>query len=177
MQAVLLLSAFGDACAADDFTLYAVGPVSLRYQVHNLMITFQDVGGNSLPVPAGSFFVLIDALPGSSATVTASQGGSKQLPVTKAGGQLKVAPFSIVSAAAGQASGVASGFTRCTDSDMALPTHTYIMNIACTSTNRLRSVQLCTCVHIRQGLLNACCHCCEWPSADSECNGLHQIQN
>lgn len=77
------------------------------------MVTFQDAGGNSLLVPAGSFFVLVDALPGSSATVTAFQGGSKQLPVSKAGGQLKVAPFSIVSTTAGQASVVASGFTCC----------------------------------------------------------------
>ena len=56
-------------------------------------------------MPAGSFFVLIDALPGSNAAVTASQGGSRQLTVSKASGQLKVAPFSIVSAAAGQAPG------------------------------------------------------------------------
>ena len=55
-----------------------------------------------MPVPAGSFFVLIDALPGSTATVTASQGGSKQLTVTKSTGHLNVAPFSIVSTAAGQ---------------------------------------------------------------------------
>ena len=81
--------------------------------MHNLTVTFQDVGGNSLPVPAGSFFVLIDALPGSNATVTASKGGSRQLPVSKAIGQVKVAPFSIVSATAGQASGVASCATRC----------------------------------------------------------------
>ena len=95
------------------------------------MVTFQDVGGNSLPVPAGSFFVLIDALPGSSATVTASQGGAKQLPVSKASGQLKVAPFSIVSAAAGQASGVASGFTCCTGTGkVCVNTHSM-----CTCTN------------------------------------------
>ena len=102
-----------DACSAADVCgaklaqltasyFVLLGPVSLRYQVHNLLLTFQDIGGNSLPVPAGSFFVLIDALPGSGATVTVSQGGSKQLPVSKANGQLKVDPFSIVSTTAGQ---------------------------------------------------------------------------
>lgn len=92
----------GSVCSSDCLLLSTAGPVSLRYQVHNLTLALQDVGGNSLPLPAGSFFVLIDALPGSSARVSASQGGAKQLPVSRTGNQLKVAPFLVVSTAAGQ---------------------------------------------------------------------------
>ena len=71
--------------------------------MQNLTVALQDVGGNSLPLPAGSFFVLIDALAGSSARVTACERGPKQLAVSRSGNQLKVAPFLVVSTAAGQA--------------------------------------------------------------------------
>lgn len=77
--------------------------MSLRHQVHDLTVTLQDVGGNSLALPGGSLFVLIDALPGSSARVTACEGGAKQLAVSRTGNQLKVAPLLVASAAAGQA--------------------------------------------------------------------------
>ena len=88
---------------ADHAPLLPTGPVSLCYQVQSLLVTLQDAGGNTVPLPSVSLFVIIDPLPGSTATLTAYECGSQQLAVTKAGTQLKVAPFLITSQTAGQA--------------------------------------------------------------------------
>ena len=82
--------------------MIAAGPVSMRYQVQNLLVTLQDDGGNVLPPPALNMFAFIEAQRGSTATVTAAEGGSKQLRISKTGGHLKVEPFCIASTTAGE---------------------------------------------------------------------------
>lgn len=86
---------------AERVSLLAAGSVSMRNQVQNLTVALQDIGGNTLPLPSGSLFVSIEALPGSNAKVTSVETGSQQLTVSRAGSQLKVAPFLVSSATPG----------------------------------------------------------------------------
>lgn len=78
----------------------------MHYEVQNLVVTAQDVGGNSLPPPGDATFVLIEAAQGSSVSAIAcgGSGTSRQIPVIKSAGQMKVAPFVIVSTTAGTSS-------------------------------------------------------------------------
>ena len=73
----------------------------MRYEVADLVLHAQDVGGNRLPAPSDATFVLIEPADGSTSSVMALDGVHHQLPVTKSGSQLKVAPFMIISTAAG----------------------------------------------------------------------------
>ena len=73
----------------------------MRYEVADLVLHAQDVGGNRLPAPSDATFVLIEPADGSTSSVMALDGVHHQLPVTKSGSQLKVAPFTIISTAAG----------------------------------------------------------------------------
>ncbi len=73
----------------------------MRCEVQSLLVAVQDVGGNHLPPPSDATFVLIEPIDGSSLTVTALDGITRQLNVTRSGGQMKVTPFVIVSTTAG----------------------------------------------------------------------------
>lgn len=100
----------------------------------------------------------------SSATVTASQGGSRQLHTSKASRQLKVVPFSVVSAASGQAFGDTCAVTCCIGIGVVYLEHTC----------HLHGLWQYT-VYSIHGLYIACCLCCKWPSANSNSIACNRV--
>lgn len=97
--------AMGEKCAC------FAGQVSMRYEVRDLIVTAQDMCGNSLPPPADASFVMVETVTGSSASaqhVAASGAVAHQLPLLRQGGQIKVLPFVIVSTEPGE-----TGTSKC----------------------------------------------------------------